>query len=265
MENIPQLQFKSGLKKHWHSRKDWSHHKTFGASPLSSLPAEYLLVSTVLNQGASEKCTAFSACAIAESAYGRKFDPELFYADEGVVAGGFSNDGYDIRTTMKTGVDKGFRLLATDAPFFEGSYFIIDGPYDLFDNIRTAMWIAQMDKKCAEIGTELYLDWLNSPQGIVPDSFNRPMGLHAMKCAGWKTINNVLYLAMQNSFGEGYADKGVFYFDRSIVNKYFTEGHYLWRKKPPIPQIVTVGVMQSFLANASKILISIALALGFSK
>lgn len=263
METNPQLKFKSGLKRHWHSRHDFSHHKTFGSAPIDTLPDEYLLVTDILNQGGSEKCTAYSAVAIAEAAYGKKFDSELFYSKEGVVAGGFSSDGYELRTTMQTGIDQGFQLLASDDPVKEGSYFFIDGPYDLFDNIRSAMWIAREDKKCAEIGTELYLEWLTDP--MIPISYSRPIGLHAMKCAGWKKIGNDIYLVMQQSYGSGRGDNGLFYFPRSVVNREFVQGHYLWRKKPPQAQIQAVGAVESIIKNIFKLLLLVAKKIGFNE
>lgn len=234
MSNI-EYHFKKifGLKPHKKDWRDYSHHRTFGSAPLSDLPDEYMLVSDILDQNGFPKCTSFSSCAVKASKEGIEFDPDWFYAREGDVAGQVSTDGYDLRTAMQTGVDKGFKPMkdGQGAPdqFCEGGYFAIDGPYDLFDNIRSAMWMAQKEKRCGEIGTMWYDEWFYANKGFVLQGAAKEAGLHAIKCAGWKKVNGVICLLMQNSFGKNFGDGGLYYFQRETANKEFTEGAFMWR------------------------------------
>lgn len=257
-----------GLKPHVPDKRDYSHHKTFGSIPVSQLPEEYLLLSTVLNQGATEDCSAFSSCAVAESQFGASFDPIQFYASEGIEAGAVSNDGYDMRTTMATAVDQGFVPVAGGAVSKEGGYFIIDGLNDLFDNIRIALAVAEGDKMAAECGTMWYQEWTDCENGVIPTTYSAATGLHAIKFAGWTKVkrdgtplpalpNGDPYGCIQNSYGTGVGDNGIYYFPRSVVNKEFTEGHYLWRTISEQISIQTqyVGILKA-LVNLYKILVA---------
>ena len=217
---------------------DYSHSKTFGAFDIKQLPDEYMLVSDILDQGSLPHCTAYASCAIQESQHGIKFDPEDFYEAEGVINGKVQDFGYDMRVAMKTGKEYGFKPLSGGNPtdYQEGGYFDIDGPYDLFDNIRVALWLAREEKKTAQLGTMWYEEWENTPNGIIDESIiaKTPIGLHDIKGAGWKTINGILYIVIQNSWGKNNGDGGLYYFSRTIVNKEFKEGHFLWRTKGEI-------------------------------
>lgn len=244
---MPYIEYKKkkvlGLKPHTHDWRDYSHRRTFGAALLSDLPAEYLLLTDIMDQNGYPKCTAYASCAVRSSQAGnRQFDPNWFYAQEGITAGTPSNDGYDLRTAMQTGVDYGFMPLAPKpgdqaADFKEASYFNIDGNYDIFDNIRSAMWLAKTEQRCAVLGTMWYEEWYSAPNGVIlPGTGKTPVGLHAIKAAGWtptqqsnKRPLNGTYLAVQNSFGKNFGDDGIYYFHRDVVNKEFVQGHFMWR------------------------------------
>lgn len=264
-----------GLKKLKRDRRDFSHHKTFGATPLPTLPATYLLISTILNQGGLPHCTAYAACSAREPQAKLQFDPEWYFMQEGEVNGEVFADGYDLRVAMATGVKRGFKPLQGDLTrepryFCEDSYFsALDGQYDVFDNVRSAMWLAQEEKRCALLGTMWYKEWLFSPDGVVQEKYQTlsPMGLHAVKGAGWTdrvqsgkiiSIEGTPYLAVQNSFGKGYGDGGVFYFPRAVVNREFVEGAYVWRMLPTDVKVKTVGIIDSILRTIGDILRSLS-------
>src|SRR5438093_286091 len=125
---------RTGLQKLKKDKRDWSHHLTFGAFDMSQIPDEYNLVSTILDQGATDQCTAYTASAIKESQSGMCLDPQWFFDQEGATFGTVSEYGYDLRTQMKTGCQKGFKPLNSDVSpesFKEDSFFAIDGPRDL--------------------------------------------------------------------------------------------------------------------------------------
>ncbi len=239
-------------KRKWYHKRFWikpylSHSKTFGAIT-EPLPKEYLLVSTILNQGSTYKCTAYSACAIQESQHAIQFDPDDFYYHEGITAGQQSDTGYDLKTVMKTGVNYGFKPLDPSKgrakDFKEGGYFQVDGSGDNFDNVKSALWLAKDEKKTIESGTDWRDNWILAPQGIIPDEKGNIVGGHAVKICGWKEINGIDYIALQNSYGNRVGDSGLFYFDRTTFNSCFGEyGLFIWRTQFEQEQIKTVNVI----------------------
>lgn len=232
-------------------RRDYSNRLTFGSFNISELPDEYILNSTILNQGGTFKCTAYTACAIQESQHTISFDPDWFYEQEGIVAGKVSEFGYDLRTQMRTGVKKGFRpLTEQESPekFKDDSFFSIDGFRDLFDNIRVAMWLGKDEKRCASLGCVWYNEF-EGQGGIVPLNYKNPAGLHNVKCCGWKKIGAETYLVIQNSYGTSAGDNGLYYFPRSVVNKVFTVGAYVWRATPDPEQIKTISILVGLISR----------------
>ena len=206
--------------------QDWSYHKTFGVSPLSELPDNYELISTILNQGNTEDCRAFAACAIQESQHGIPFDTAWFANQEGEGAG-------QLRDTMQAGIDKGFKPLNGGDPslYKEGGYFLVtpNNGMDLFDSYRVALWQSRNEKKTAATGVLWDSGWTSAPNGIVPDTISTPLGGHAIKGSGWKTLDSVR-ATIQNSWGPSYGDNGIYRFTREQFNKYFTYGGvYIWR------------------------------------
>ncbi len=212
---------------------DYSHSKTFGSIDPSTLPEEYILESTILNQGFLPHCSSYSACAVQESQHGIPFDPEDYYKAEGVINGAVQDYGYDLRTLMATGFKYGFRPLSGGNPddYKEGNYFSIDGDLDTFDNIRTALYMAKDQKKTAITGLMWYQEYLEAKNGIVDKNieYKKETGLHAIKVAGFTTIDSVPYLVLQNSWGNGVGKNGLFYFSREIVNKELALGNFIWR------------------------------------
>lgn len=249
--------FKEGLKPLKKDKRDWSHHLTFGATSTKALPENYSLISTILDQGASYKCTAYSSCAVAESQFGKQFDPEWFYEQEGIVNGEVSETGYDLRTAMKTGCKAGFKPLNGNSPedyYKEDSFFSVDGTFDTFDNIRMAMFMAQDENRCVEGGVMWKDEWTNAPKGIVEEGVNQ-VGGHAIKIAGWKTINGIPYLIVQNSYGKSLGDNGLFYFPREVVNKDFGKyGLFCWRYKPTNETIRTISGILDLITKVLNLL-----------
>ena len=228
---------RDGLKplrqKKWYEKQDFSHKLTFGSLDLSQLPEEYLLVSNILNQGFSFKCTAYASNAIQESQHGISFDPEWFFFQEGQVNGEISDTGYDLRTCCETGVKRGFKPMDGNDPnpYKESSYFRIDNPFsstDLFDEIRIGMYLAREEKKCVITGVGWRDTWF-SADGIIPINGGNITSGHCIKIAGWTKINGIEYLVVQNSYGSGFGKNGLNYFPREVVNRDFTYGSFLWR------------------------------------
>ena len=230
---------KSGLKKlrekKWYEKQDYSARKTFGS--VLQLPDEYFLPSKVLNQGSSQKCTAYASCAIQEGQEKISFDPDDYYFQEGITAGKQSDNGYDLRVCMKTCVRYGIKPLNSDngkaEDFKEESYFRVDNPLtpmDLYDECKQAIYSAKEEKKTICTGGDWRSEW-NSPDGIIPNKYSSSGSGHCVKICGWKKINGVEYLIVQNSYGTNFGDRGFNYFPREVINKEFTYGSFLWREK----------------------------------
>ena len=160
-----------GLLKHTPSRKDYSHRKTFGTFPADQLPAEYLLPSTVLDQGTSSACTAYSACAVAETKYGTPFDPNQLYSDEAIV-NGFPSNGYPMRTVMDTVRKIGLTRMSDRGTVKEDQYFSLNGWGSLSKSIMTSMWLAKDEKRCAELGMMWYDEFTGTPV-VQPNRYKR--------------------------------------------------------------------------------------------
>jgi hypothetical protein len=242
-------------KKFW-EKQDYSHKKTFGSFDVSQLPTKYSLASEILNQGSSYKCTAYASCAIQASQHGKKFDPDWFYFQEGIVNGEHSETGYDLRTPMKTGCKKGFRVLGvkdSENEYKEYNYFRVDDPLnstDLFDDIRVAMWLAKEEKKCANAG----VDWQSSWSSIITTIGNQSGG-HDIDISGWDTIDGVPYLEIQNSYGTSFGKDGLNYISREVVNNMFKYGVFMWRS--PQETVKTMSRLVALLVQLRDIYIQL--------
>ena len=233
------IQF-GGLKPHIRDKRDFSHKKTYGVFDLSQLPDEYILPSIILDQKLSYKCTAFSSCAYQDAQEGIGFDPDWFYAKEGEIEGEVSEYGYSLRTALKTGVKAGFKPLIrqdNNNMYLEDSFFAVDCN---FDAIRIALWLARAEKRSCLAGTMWFSEWTYTQGGIIPETYSEPVGLHAIVIKGWKKINGITYLIIQNSYGTSVGDNGLHYFPKNVVNKEFKQGLFMWREKPDPNQIKTI-------------------------
>lgn len=272
------------LKRHT-SRKRYSSSKTLGSVPVNQLPDEYLLVSRVLDQGFYNTCTAFSAVAARESRTGKGYVPQYFFAQEMAQQGVVSLGGVDLKTLLKTGAERNSFLSlyyktsladATDSEFAdprnwpdfssvaekEEKYFWCDGfGLDMFDRVRIAMWVNRDRKVTVLAGARWHYQW-NVATGIIPETYNSPIGGHAFKIAGWKQINGQPHLVIQNSWGMDDGDSGLFYMSRTVANKALTYGAGYWLDLPPeLDRPRTIGLINSILEDIRNLLNRIKLSL----
>ncbi len=164
--------------------------------------------------------------------------------------------GVDLATEMATGVKTGF--LAVDPPGQTqhidqaSAYFSVTKAWgqDTFDAIRSAI----VQQNCPLVAGLLWYDsFTQTQQGIVPEVFTSPLGYHAVKIAGFKQINGVDYLVIQNSWGTGYGDNGLFYFSRALSNEVFNQGIYFWSDNPDV-QVKRLGLVEALLLNVYNLL-----------
>lgn len=286
-----------GLKRLPKDSRDFSFHRNFGAVPLTTVPDYYVLPSTILDQNGFNACTGFAAAADVETETGEPQDPFYYYAKEAVIAKNLSLDGYDMRTKMKVRskfgslplastpaalkASKNFSLLANPASWpasldtiaaknKTGNFYAITGPYDVFDSIRSAMWLQRDLKRCADLGIMWMNEWDNALRGIIQDGAVTPGGGHDIKCGGWtdryiagdqaKFIDGKVRLAIQNSWSKKAGDDGWFYFTRQQVNKYLIPsdfGAFIWVNglKPNDPK--TISIMQDLINQMKQLIINI--------
>jgi hypothetical protein len=246
-----------------HSRKDYDHRKTFGAGAPAAFPARLVFPSRILNQGNKPSCTAYAAVAMRESMTGKLYDPEAQWQQELFLYGDANARGVDLDTQMATGIQVGFVPQgATAATDKAGAWFNVTptksvwspGGLDTFDAIKDAMSAHQVP---LSVAMDWYSDWDAAPNGIVPHSFNNLLGGHDTKCAGFVTIDGVDYLTIQNSWGEGFGSKGVFYFDRFMANKCFTQGIKYWLDNVPA-DVKQLGLLAALYLNLKNLMTALA-------
>lgn len=254
---------------------DYSYHRTFGAVPLTGLPAEFLFLSSVLDQNGFPHCTAYSAAAEEASEFNVAFDDnsaEDFFVQEGVINGRVQDGGYDLRTKMETRRKYGMIPAngpKDDAPKYKiPNYFTIHpGAYDLYDSIKSSIWrewTVNQKRRAPTIGMMWFDSWQSAPNGVIPDSKpTDPIGLHDVCCKGWSRSSQFSgipfpdgqeRLCIQNSFGQNVGDGGFFYFTREQVNQYFTEGVMIASDKSDDLTVYTISLIQNILNFVSQLL-----------
>lgn len=243
-----------GLKLTEYDPRDYSHKKTFsGINDI--LPDNYLVGSTlVLNQYESIFCTAFASCIIAALEDNQIFSPEWYFAKEAELSGSISTQ--DLRTAAKTAIKYGFLLqnLAQNSlltqteqfladsknwPFSDDlaaanykkkSYFRVDGN---FQEIKQVLF---QNKKSILTGVAWQQDWQTSVQGIIPETSSPVIGLHSIPIIGFKTMDGIEYIIIQNSYGTTVGDNGLFYFSEKVFNKNFNQPMYIFLEPGDNPQ-----------------------------
>lgn len=249
------------------ARPDISFSKVVGAVAPDALPTVDFDVAKPLrikNQGSLDFCSGFCGSEITEDQEGEEMDPLFQFAAAKRVMGEFKTWGADLRSAGM-GLVKYGSLPQRLAPYFVGeetrdflanwanyaaelwqkalehkklTMLFVDGPHDLFDNIRSVMWLNRSEKRSVMLGVNWRHSWTNAPGGIIPEwtpiKAGDSAGGHCIKgfgqksiknpdtkAVGWETINGQIYLKIQNSWGEGFGDKGIYYFPRSVVNAEF--------------------------------------------
>ena len=128
-----------------------------------------------------------------------------------------------------------------------GTFFAVNGAYDAFDNCRSALY---QNKDTSHAGVLFGLnwrpEWTFAPNGVISDSsYTTPTSNgHCVQFVGQKIINGVPYLVLPNTWGEGYGEKGFYYFSREVVNKEALAGYGAFTFKK-----MTLGQAQFYLAN----------------
>lgn len=211
--------------------------------------------SPILNQRRLDFCAAFASVSISGDQEGMELDPLWQFAQAKKIRGEYKSWGCDLRSIGVSFVKVG-SIEKKDAPFDQNehernflanwdnypveldtkahahkksSVWRVNGEGDTFDNIRSALFQAFNARSLTEktsllAGTMWRYSWNKNKDGIIPVSgWEMDSGEgHAIKIRGQKTINGILYLVVQNSWGEDVGNHGIFYFPREVVNACFT-------------------------------------------
>lgn len=240
-----------GLKKTEHDPRDYSYHKTFGSAAPLNLPDEYFAGRPPLkNQKLSQMCTAAAACVLAACEDNADFSFEWFFAAEKEISGTPRDQAEDLRTPVKTACKMGFVPVSPDLPsldtknpdycsnianypvstvmlatkYIKKSFFRVDGD---FDTVRRVLWDNRMYHRAILTGVLWFNEWTSAPAGMVPNFAVSPAGLHCIAIIGFTKRFGIDYIVVQNSYGEQYGDRGLFYFDRQTFNENFNQPMYM--------------------------------------
>lgn len=108
--------------------------------------------------------------------------------------------------------DELFRLAAKNRA---ASFMAITGRYDAFDNIKTAIWAFQQQKRSITFG----LLWAHDAYNPLVDVTDQEGFGHLVHLPGWTIRDGKEVLILQNSWGPDVGENGRFYVTREEVNK----------------------------------------------
>lgn len=109
-----------------------------------------------------------------------------------------------------------------------GSYFSVDGPYDAFDNICSALFSnMKTGIPCGVLfGLNWRPEWTYAIGGIINDTYQVSSGDgHCVYLDGVEFINGVPYVRMIQTWGTTVGNKGVFFLPRNVINIEFAAGY----------------------------------------
>lgn len=204
----------------------------------------------ILNQRDLDFCAAFSAAEIQHLIFGMEVDPLWQMAKIKQIRGEYMQFGANLRDVAKALVRFG-SLISKFAPYTrngsstdkdrnflanwmnypsnfdvyaarlkDASFFSVDGTYDDFDNIRSALSMHRQERRAVLFGLVWHPEWTEAREGVIPDEMPTSGGEgHAMAIVGQKRIGGAYYLVFQQSWGPTAGDQGFYYFPRDVVNK----------------------------------------------
>jgi len=193
-----------------------SFSRSFGNGMINSLPISYLIhTNGVKDQGKdTDKCSFYAIASCFEPLVNTEIVPDRTY---NLAKTKQNKTGFELGWACSFACENGFTdTLGNDIKNQYIKPYKVDGSHDVFDNIRTALDITKLP-----IVSSAYWkpEWTFAANGVVQDSINKGGEPHAFCVIGWNENN----LVIQNSKGKKVGDKGLFYFDRYLVNKYFLD------------------------------------------
>lgn len=207
----------------------FSHDKLFGT--VTNFPPEGLKrpLRQIENQGNTLRCTAYASAVNGGYIWHSRFNP-TWQAQKISYIQGRDIDlyGADPNSAMKSQRDYGYAPydFTDDNVAYENrvaGYVKVDGPLDVFDDIRSALYQAYNPETKTGAVVQAFGRWFNEwNTAIIPQNYTSFAGYHAYLFVDWTVLNGVTYLIAQNSYGEAYGEAGLHYFPREVVNREFT-------------------------------------------
>lgn len=230
----------------------------------SDMPDEYSVGEPLIikDQGeGTDMCTAYALTAVSEDEEGVVLDPFFTFGATKAITGDKDAWGADLRSAAKSAVAgdgpygfleaKDLSLLTNPAnvdmrnvaadplnirskdeiaarAHAKKSYFAVDGPGDLYDNMRSAMWQTRSEKRSIFTGCNWRSAWTYAEKGIIDIAPAGQMFGHAIKAFGWRGE----YIKLQLSNGTSIGDKGIFWISRFALNQAFTFGAFTFLDLP---------------------------------
>ena len=252
---------KQGLRATPHDDRDFSFGAVVGIASLAELPKEYRVGDplVVKDQGETDMCTAYALTAVSEDQEGVALSPFFTFGKTKKITGEKDEWGADLRSACKSGVGDGFlelfgstidavkrpatqeerdqaaewmRISSTDEYLAQQhkkkTFFAVDGPYDVFDNMRSAMWRARSERRSVFTGCKWRQEWTNAPGGVIDAVGSGSAFGHALKAFGWEDDRMILQL----SNGAAIGDQGIFKISRDALNEAFTFGAFTFMDMP---------------------------------
>ena len=209
------------------------------------------------DQGATEFCTAFGEAVASGYKYGISMSPryqvamESFYFNFPILQGADAQGSMDATlafdslplsllpdTLTNLSVNDyadwtkiPYKTLWVPArPYFPGIPYKVDGPYDIFDNIRSALYQSwKIDKSVVKVFGYWYSSFnLAAAEptnaGHVQTPTDSPITMHRYTIIDWITdASGVPYLVAALTQGNDFGDRGHLYMGRETVNTIFAD------------------------------------------
>ena len=142
------------------------------------------------------------------------------------------------------------KILEKATPQKQKSFFnATRGRYDRFDNFRTWLWYFRDQKPVIVTGVGWRENWTYAEGGVIPEESGAISGGHCVVLLPeQRIINGEPYLKIQNSYGRTIGDNGCAWVNRTVINRDFTYGGYIYQDLDPIEvkQIINAKIMAEF-------------------
>lgn len=264
--HLSQRHFRLTPWKHDARSKRFSYQKFFGSISPANLPVTLNReIGPIMDQGVTLRCTGYGNAFEGYLIHGIEMNPDWSAAKVGQKQGrSVDENGGDPNACMKSQRDDGYLptskvSLCWQSHGIKGSgwksfyapseeeakkydvavgFFKVDGPWDIFDNIKTAIFQAYDPKTKRGQGVDAfgtwYDEWTPPIDGIIPDSYRQFAGYHRWVFFDFCRIGGTEYLKAKNSYGRS-GNNSIYYFSREVVNREFSK----WGTSLKILKILT--------------------------
>lgn len=222
-------------------------HQVFGSIAPADLPPTLVLPDLVgpTDQGSSSFCYAYAVRQLASDQDGVVYDENFTISRVSEIAGEVLTEGASALDAMHSAVEFGLLKLADAPPGMiweeKGAEFIsdwknwpmplnelaapaekpsvlsVDGPYDDFDNIRSAM---MKHKRHVALATQWFFEFNNpgSDGSIAYPDTTQPFSWHMYEAMHYDVINGVEKICIKPHEGAAYGQGGYAWLDRPTIN-----------------------------------------------